>query len=59
MGKTSVEVKERYNAKAYDRLYIRVKKGEKERIQAASDAAGESLNNFIVKAIEEYVDNKL
>lgn len=52
-GKTSNESKAKYNAKAYDRLYPFVPKGRKEEIQAAASAAGETLNEFIIKAIDE------
>lgn len=52
MGKTSSEVKDRYNRKAYDRIMLRVYKGSKDDIQAAAERAGLSLNAYIVKAIE-------
>lgn len=42
-----------YNAEMYDRLYPYVKKGHKAEIQAAANAAGESLNEYIVKAIDQ------
>lgn len=45
-----------YNAKMYDRLYPYVKKGHKAEIQAAADAAGETLNEYIVKAIDERME---
>ena len=47
MGRTSSAVKDRYNAKAYDEMKVRVAKGNKERIQAHAEAQGESLNAFI------------
>ncbi len=50
--KTSVAVKERYNSKAYDDLRVRVPKGRKAHIQAAAEAAGESLNGYVVGAVE-------
>lgn len=53
MGKTSSKVKDRYNAKAYDELKIRVPKGEKEQIKAHADTQGESLNGFVKRAIDE------
>lgn len=55
-GKTSNESKAKYNAKAYDRLYPFVPKGRKAEIQAAADAARESLNDFICKAIDERME---
>lgn len=47
-----------YNAKAYDRLYPFVPRGRKDEIQAMADAQipKESLNEFIVKAIDERME---
>ena len=53
MGKTSNAVKDRYNAKAYDDIRVRVPKGEKERIQAFAEANGETINGFINRLIQE------
>ena len=53
MGKTSNSVKDRYNAKAYDDIRLRVPKGEKERIQAFAEANGETVNGFINRLITE------
>lgn len=51
--KTSSVVKERYNAKAYDDIRIRVHKGRKEAIQAAASRAGQSINSYVVQAVNE------
>ena len=55
MGKTSSAVKNRYNAKAYDQLPIRIPKGRKADIEAYAKACGESVNglvnNFLRQAI--------
>lgn len=53
MGKTSSAVKDRYNAKAYDDIRLRVPKGQKEKIQAFAAENGESLNGFINRVINE------
>lgn len=53
MGKTSSAVKDRYNAKAYDEIKVRVEKGHKSVIQAHAEARGESVNGFINRAIDE------
>lgn len=53
MSKTSAAVKNRYNAKAYDRIAVVVPKGQKEIIKAHAESKGESLNGFIQRAIEE------
>ena len=51
--KKQAEWSRTYNEKNYDRLYPFVPKGKKAEIQAAADKQGETLNEFIVKAIEE------
>lgn len=53
MGKTSATVKNRYAAKAYDRIQLIVKKGQKSNVQAAAEKQGESLNAYVVGAIEQ------
>ena len=55
-GKTSNESKAKYNAKAYDRINYVVKKGRKEEIQAAANAAGVSLNKYIDTAVGEKME---
>lgn len=57
MGKTSSEVKDRYNRKSYDTIMLRMYKGRKDDVQAAAERAGLSLNAYIVKAIERQMDN--
>lgn len=47
MGKTSSKVKDRYNEKTYDRITLRVKKGEKETIEKHAQGKGQSLNGYI------------
>jgi len=49
--KTSAAVKNRYAAKAYDRIAIIVPKGHKATVQAAADAEGESINGYTNKAL--------
>ena len=53
MGKTSAAVKNRYNAKAYDRINLTTPKGKKDIIQAHAESLGESVNAFINRAIDE------
>ena len=53
MGKTSVEVKERYNKKAYEDIRLRVKKGQKELIQNKAAQENKSINGYIVDLIEK------
>lgn len=41
-----------------ERIGIYVKKGEKERIRAAADAVGDSLNHYIVEAVERRMETE-
>ena len=58
MGKTSSAVKDRYNAKAYDEIKVRVPKGRKAVIVAHLEARGdgESMNAFISRAIDTQME---
>lgn len=56
MSRTSNEVKRRYNEKTYDRIYILVHKGKKDRIKAHAEKQGESVNGFINRAINAAMD---
>lgn len=53
MGKTSSAVKDKYNAKAYDEIKVRVSKGNKDAIKTHAESMGESVNGFINRAIME------
>lgn len=57
MGRTSSAVKDRYNAKVYDEIKVRVNKGRKARIQSYAKARGESINGFINRAIEQAMNS--
>lgn len=52
MGTAETRAKNKYNAKAYDQIPLRVKTGEKEKIQAHAQKKGMSLNAYIVDLIE-------
>ena len=56
MGRTSSAVKDRYNAKAYDEIKVRVPKGQKATIQAHAESRGESVNGFISRAIDNQME---
>ena len=55
MGKTSSAVKDRYNAKVYDEIKVRVAKGRKERIRNHALSMQESTTAFINRAITETI----
>lgn len=52
-GKTSSAAKNRYNAKSYDQIPLRVKKGQKEIIQKRAEQLNKSVNGYITDLIEE------
>ena len=61
MGKVSQEVRQRYEAKVYDKVLLRLRKDtdvDKDIIQAAADRAGESLNGYIVQAVRERMERE-
>ena len=55
-GTPQTRAKNKYNAKAYDRIALQVKKGRKDIIKAHAENRGESLNGFINKAIDEKME---
>ena len=57
--KASNKASQKYNAKAYDRLAIRVHKGQADQIKQYAEANGESLNGYINRLIAEDMGNKL
>ena len=46
----------KYNAANYDRVELRLKKGQKDIIKAHAESRGESLNNFVSRAISETME---
>lgn len=56
ISKSRHKANEKYNAKAYDEIKVRVGKGQKEVIQASAAECGESLNEYIKKAISERME---
>ena len=58
MSKTSSAVKDRYNAKAYDEIKVRVGKGQKDIIKAHADRLYDgSVNKFINTAIDAQLEH--
>ena len=55
-SKATTKAKNKYNAKAYDRLNIVVPKGRKASIQTHAEAQGESLNGFVNRAIDSQIE---
>lgn len=57
-SKAHIKAANKYNSKSYDRLYPFVPKGRKAEIQAAADRAGETLNEYIVGAIDQRMERE-
>ena len=55
-GKNSPASINRYMQKSYDRLNVLVTKGRREEIKAAAAAVGESMNQYIVTAINQRME---
>lgn len=55
-GKTTAKSKNKWIAKAYDRINLTVAKGNKDLIQAHAASMGESVNGFINRAIAEAME---
>ncbi len=45
------EATERYNRKTYERIELKVKKGQKDYIQKAAASVGKSVNRFILDLV--------
>jgi len=54
-GTAATRAKNKYNAKAYDRLYPYVKKGKKAKYEECAKSLGMSLNEFIETTLDEKV----
>lgn len=55
-GSAQTRAKNKYNAKTYDDLHIFVKKGKREKLKVLAAACGDSLNGFVIKAINEKIE---
>ena len=49
---------EKYNAKAYEQIQLRVKAGQKDIIKAHAESRGESVNSFINRVIDEAMERE-
>lgn len=56
MGRTSSQVKDRYNAKAYDEIKLRVPKGQKAAVEAFARSRGLSTNALLNALLREAMD---
>lgn len=56
MAKKQTDWSRAFNEKAYDRIYVTVPKGDKDKIKAHADQMGESVNGFINRAIHQTME---
>lgn len=54
---SQTKAKNKYNAKTYDRISFFVLKGDKDKIKSAADNAGESVNGYIKKAVDNRTES--
>ena len=52
-GKASTRAKNKYNAKAYDRIHLMVPKGTKDMILERAKKRSETINGFLNRIIKE------
>lgn len=59
-NKQNAASRARYEAKAYDKIYIRLRKEEMsaDDVRECAEAAGESVNAYIVTAIRERMERE-
>ena len=55
-GTSATRAKQKYNTANYDRLYPYVPKGRKSVYEEAAKSAGISLNDYVVRALDEKID---
>ena len=55
ISKAQQKATAKYVKQNYDRIEVKVPKGDKEALQAHAQAQGESMNKFINRAISEQV----
>ena len=55
MGNSQTKAKNKYNAKAYDRVNLTVLKGTKDVVNEIAINQGQSLNGYIKKAVKAQI----
>lgn len=51
-----IRANNKYAAKAYDRINIAIPKGRKDEIKAHAESRGQSVNGYVVAAIDERLE---
>ncbi|WP_298730465.1 Arc family DNA-binding protein [uncultured Subdoligranulum sp.] len=58
VSKAQIKATTKYEAAKYDKILVRMPKGQRAEVQAAADAAGESLNGYIVSAVKQRMEKE-
>lgn len=58
MTKAATKAKNKYNEKAYDRINLALPKGKKDQIKEHAESRNESVNGFIIRAIDETMEKE-
>ena len=56
VSKAQIKATTKYEAAKYDKILVRMPKGQRAEVQAAADAAGERLNGYIVGAVKQRME---
>ena len=55
VSKAQQRATQKYIKNNYDRLELRIPKGERESIKQHAEKMGESLNQFLIRAVQETI----
>lgn len=58
MGTAKTRAQNRYINKRYDRINLVVEKGDKDKLKDKAKQQGQSLNAYIIQAIEERIQKE-
>ncbi len=58
VSKAQIKATTKYEAAKYDKVLVRMPKGQRAEVQAAADAVGESLNGYIVSAVKQRMEKE-
>lgn len=59
--KAGIKAHTKYESKSYDKILVRLRKDAdltRQDIQTAADAAGESVNGYILEAVRQRIERK-
>ena len=58
ISQAQLKATQKYQAKVYDRIAFRVKKGYKQELEEMAKQENKSLNQFVLDCIKEHIENK-